>query len=52
MLFTQFQPTDVVTGKITRVSSPLWPGGNVGAPQSSFYTNPSQVVATGSNQND
>jgi len=52
MLFTQFQSTDIVSGKITRVSSPLWPGGNVGALQSSFYTNPYQVVATGSNVND
>ena len=52
MLFTQFESTDIVNGKITRVSSPLWPGGNVGALQSSFYTNPYQVVATGSNSND
>ena len=52
MLFTQFQPTDVVTGKITRVSSPLWPGSNVGAPQSSFSTNPTQVVATGDDKYD
>jgi hypothetical protein len=52
MTFKQFETTDIITGKISRVSSPLWGNGNISALQSSFYTNPYQLVASGSNIND
>ncbi len=52
MIFKPFDKTDKINGKINRVSSPLWPGGDVSALQSSFYTNPYQTVPTGSNIND
>lgn len=52
MIFKQFESTDKIDGKINRVSSPLWPAGDVNALQSSFYTNPYQTVSTGSSVND
>jgi hypothetical protein len=52
MIFKQFEATDKIDGKINRISSPLWPGGEVSALQSSFYTNPYQTVPSGSNIND
>lgn len=52
MIFKQFESTDKIDGKINRISSPLWPAGDVSVLQSSFYTNPYQTVTTGSNIND
>lgn len=48
MIFKKFDSTDIVVGRINQVSSPLWSNGDVAALQTSFYTSPSQVTATGS----
>lgn len=52
MIFKQFESTDKIDGKINRISSPLWPAGDVSVLQSSFYTNPYQTITTGSSIND
>jgi len=52
MIFKQFESTDKIDGKTNRVSSPLWPAGDVSVLQSSLYNNPYQTVVSGSNIND
>ncbi len=52
MIFTPFVDADKIVGKINKISSPLWPAGDVSALQTAFYTNPYQTVTTGSNIND
>ena len=52
MIFKNFESTDIVAGRINKVSSGFWVDGNYAVTQSSFTTSSTQVVLTGSNQYD
>jgi hypothetical protein len=52
MIFKNFESTDIVAGRINKVSSGFWVDGNYAVTQSSFTTSSAQVVLTGSNQYD
>ena len=52
MIFKNFESTDIVAGRINKVSSGFWVDGNYAVTQSTFTTSSTQVVLTGSNQYD
>ena len=49
MIFKNFESTDIVAGRINKVSSGFWVDGNYAVTQSSFTTSSTQVTLTGSN---
>ena len=46
MIFKNFESTDIVAGRINKVSSGFWVDGNYAVTQSSFTTSSTQVVLT------
>jgi hypothetical protein len=52
MIFKKFESTDIVAGRVNKVSSGFWVDGNYAVTQSSFTTSSIQVVLTGSNAYD
>ena len=52
MIFKNFESTDIVAGRINKVSSGFWVDGNYAVTQSSFTTSSTQVALTGSNAYD
>lgn len=52
MIFKKFEPTDIVAGRVNRVSSGFWVDGNYAVTQSLFTTSSTQVVITGSGNYD
>ena len=52
MIFKNFESTDVVAGRVNKVSSGFWVDGNYAVSQSFFTTSSTQVVITGSGNYD
>lgn len=52
MIFTKFESTDIVAGRVNRVSSGFWTDGSYEVTQSSLNTSSAQTVLTGSNSYD
>ena len=52
MIFKNFESTDIVAGRVNKVSSGFWVDGNYAVSQSLFTTSSTQVVITGSGNYD